>query len=119
MLNFDAMHGNADRAARLLKLLSNPQRLRILCLLADGEHSVGELNERIGLSQPALSQHLSKLRDNGLVKTRRESQTIYYRLDSEPVRRLIASLRNIYSGRGSRSIADMPPFRARRREASL
>jgi DNA-binding transcriptional ArsR family regulator len=99
MLNFEIMHRNADRTARLLKLLANPQRLRVLCLLADGEYSVSELNERIGLSQPALSQHLSKLRDNGLVKTRRESQTIYYRLNSEPVRRLIASLQGIYSAR--------------------
>lgn len=119
MLNFDVMHGNADRAARLLKLLANPQRLLVLCLLADGEYSVGEINERIGLSQPALSQHLTKLRDNGLVKTRRESQTIYYRLHSEPVRRLIASLRNIYRARPSRAISDMPRRRSRRREASL
>ena len=87
-INADAMQANADEAARLLKILANGQRLRVLCLLIGGELSVGQINERIDLSQSALSQHLAKLRDDGLVKTRRESQTIYYRLSSLPAQRL-------------------------------
>lgn len=101
----ESVLGSPDEAAHLLKLLANPQRLRILCLLADGEHSVGELNECIDLSQSALSQHLSKLRDNGVVSTRRESQTIYYRLRSESARRVISSLREIHRNTTSRRVA--------------
>ncbi len=90
------MAEQADRAADLLKALSNAQRLRVLCLLADAEFSVGELNERLELSQSALSQHLAVLREHGLVSTRRESQTIYYALAEGPVRKVIATLHDIY-----------------------
>jgi ArsR family transcriptional regulator, virulence genes transcriptional regulator len=75
-----AMQARAGEAALLLKALANPQRLRVLCELAGGELSVGELNRCVDLSQSALSQHLSRLREEGLVATRREAQTIYYRL---------------------------------------
>ena len=79
-ITFDlpAMRSNATRAAALMQALSNPHRLLVLCVLADGELSVGELNDRIDLSQSALSQHLAVLRREELVTTRRESQTIYY-----------------------------------------
>jgi ArsR family transcriptional regulator, virulence genes transcriptional regulator len=90
------MAAQADRAADLLKALSNAQRLRVLCLLADAELSVGELNTRLELSQSALSQHLAVLREHGLVCTRRESQTIYYALAEGPVRQVIATLHDIY-----------------------
>lgn len=90
------MAAQADRAADLLKALSNAQRLRVLCLLADAELSVGELNARLELSQSALSQHLAVLREHGLVGTRRESQTIYYALADGPVRKVIATLHDIY-----------------------
>jgi ArsR family transcriptional regulator, virulence genes transcriptional regulator len=90
------MAAQADRAADLLKALSNAQRLRVLCLLADAELSVGELNARLELSQSALSQHLAVLREHGLVATRRESQTIYYALAEGPVRKVIATLHDIY-----------------------
>lgn len=101
-INADAMQANADEAARLLKILANGQRLRVLCLLIGGELSVGQINERIDLSQSALSQHLAKLRDDGLVKTRRESQTIYYRLSSLPAQRIISSLHDIYCAPGAK-----------------
>ncbi len=94
----DAMRENADEATRLLKMLANGQRLRVLCLLVDEELSVGQINQRIDLSQSALSQHLAKLREEGLVTTRRESQTIYYKLSSGPAQRLIYSLHDIYCG---------------------
>ncbi|MFZ1623042.1 ArsR/SmtB family transcription factor, partial [Dokdonella sp.] len=72
-----AMQQRADEAARLLKTLANAQRLRVLCLLVGGEMSVRQINEELpDLSQSALSQHLARLRDEGMVSTRRESQTI-------------------------------------------
>ena len=74
------MKENAEKASLLLKSLANRQRLLILCNLAGGEMSVGELNRFIDLSQSALSQHLARLRADELVTTRRESQTIYYQL---------------------------------------
>lgn len=90
------MGRHAGDAAQLLRALANEHRLMILCLLAEGEFSVGALNERVPLSQSALSQHLAVLRADELVDTRRESQTIYYRLASGPVRALIETLHGIY-----------------------
>lgn len=90
------MATQADRAAELLKALSNGQRLRMLCLLADAELSVGELNAQLELSQSALSQHLAVLREHGLVNTRRESQTVYYSIADGPVHKVIAILHDIY-----------------------
>ncbi len=69
---------HADSATRQLKALANVNRLMILCILCEGELSVTELNELVDISQSALSQHLAKLRDDNIVNTRRESQTIYY-----------------------------------------
>jgi len=91
-----AMRRNADAAARLLKTLANDQRLRVLCFLFDEELSVGEINEGVELSQSALSQHLAKLRAEGIVKTRRDAQTIYYSLADGAVRQIIATLHDIY-----------------------
>jgi DNA-binding transcriptional ArsR family regulator len=70
-----------EPAAALLKAMGNPQRLRVLYLLAERELSVGQMESLIGLSQSALSQHLAKLRQDKLVRTRRERQTIYYALN--------------------------------------
>ncbi|NCT69019.1 MAG: helix-turn-helix transcriptional regulator [Rhodanobacteraceae bacterium] len=95
-LDLDSMRRHADEAAALLKALANGQRLRILCMLVDGEQSVGQLNEQLDLSQSALSQHLAKLREEGLVTTRREAQTIYYSLASGPAGHLIGALHEIY-----------------------
>lgn len=86
------MAQHADSAARLLKALANPHRLQVLCVLGDQELSVGELNERIPLSQSALSQHLKVLRQDGLVRTRRESQTVYYQVAPGPATDVIAVL---------------------------
>lgn len=86
------MGRHAGSAAALLKALANPKRLQILCTLRDGELSVGALNARIPLSQSALSQHLAVLRSDGLVSTRRESQTIYYSLRPGPALDIIRVL---------------------------
>ena len=95
----EAMRSHAGEAARLLRALANDKRLMLLCLLVDGEHSVGELNAKVELSQSALSQHLAVLREDGLVTTRREAQTIFYALADGPAQRIIETLHGIYCGR--------------------
>jgi len=90
------MKRSAADAVRLLKSIANESRLMVMCVLAEGELSVGDLNGRIALSQSALSQHLAILRDQGLVKTRRESQTIYYSLAETAALQLINTLHDIY-----------------------
>ena len=90
------MQQHAQAAAALLKALSNENRLMILCTLITGEMSVGELNERVPLSQSALSQHLASLREAGLVITRKEAQTVYYSLLGDEAQKIIAVLQSIY-----------------------
>ncbi len=97
------MAAHADDAADLLKTLANPHRLQILCVLGTGEMAVGELNGIVPLSQSALSQHLAKLRGDGLVDTRRESQTIYYRLNPGPARDIIEVLHRHFCGANEKS----------------
>lgn len=96
--NFElrAMEDHACDAAQLLKAMANEHRLLILCHLAEWELSVGELNERIDLSQSSLSQHLAVLREIGLVETRRQAQTIYYRLADGPAVEVMRTLYNLY-----------------------
>ena len=94
--DIEGMQRNADDAARMLRALANPQRLRVLCLLVGGEMSVGQINERVDLSQSALSQHLAVLRGERLVSTRREAQTINYALASGPAQVIIETLHGIY-----------------------
>lgn len=95
-MDFDAMQSNAKEAVSLLKGLANESRLMIMCVLSEGEVSVGQLNERIKLSQSALSQHLAVLREQGLVQTRRESQTIFYRLEDTAAMTIIELLHEVY-----------------------
>ena len=92
------MQEYAADAAGLMKALGNESRLMILCVLAEGERSVSDLNTIVPLSQSALSQQLARLRQQGLVKTRRESQTIYYALEHGPADRVIMLLHDIYCG---------------------
>lgn len=86
------MSVRAAEASRFLRMLANEKRLLVLCRLLDGEVSAGTLAEAVGLSQSALSQHLTRLREDGLVSTRRDSQTIYYRLSDPRVAALLALL---------------------------
>ena len=87
---------SAHSAARMLKLLASEQRLLLLCRLIEGEASVGDLAERARLTQSAASQHLGKMRAEGLVATRRQAQTIYYRLADPAVVRILDTLCDIY-----------------------
>ncbi|OYQ32282.1 hypothetical protein CHU95_15845 [Niveispirillum lacus] len=82
-----------NAAAALLKAMGNERRLSILLYLSQGEKSVGELEQLVGLSQSALSQHLAVLRQEGLVCTRRQAQTIFYRLDGETVSAVLTLVR--------------------------
>ena len=86
----------ADQAAQFLRVLSNGHRLRVLCLLMDGEMSVGEINAMIDVSQSVLSQHLAVLRGHKLVQTRRFAQTIYYSAAPGPLGEVIAALHDAF-----------------------
>jgi DNA-binding transcriptional ArsR family regulator len=91
------MAASAGEAAALLRALSNEQRLLILChLIAEEEMSVGELVSAIGLSQSALSQHLARLRDEGLVGFRREAQTLFYRVCDDRAASVLALLHDMF-----------------------
>jgi DNA-binding transcriptional ArsR family regulator len=87
---------HAETAAALLRAMSSKSRLLVLCNLVEGERSVGELQRIVGLSQSALSQHLAVLRRTKLVETRRETQTIYYRLAGGAVAAVLETLHGIY-----------------------
>jgi DNA-binding transcriptional ArsR family regulator len=87
---------SARRAAPLLKAMSNPYRLVILCQLAEGERSVGDLEEEVGLSQSGISQHLAILRREHVVVTRRDKQTVFYSLASADVMALMATLHKVF-----------------------
>lgn len=91
-----AMLAHAEKAATMLRALGHGARLKVLCELVGGERSAGELVKAAGLSQSALSQHLAKLRKEGIVETRRDGQTIYYRLADPAVARVLDVLHELY-----------------------
>ena len=103
------MEAAADRASDLLKALSNRHRLLIICQLIDGERSVGDLAEFLGLRDSTVSQHLALLRKDGLVSARRDAQTIYYSIASDPAREILKTLYRVYCA---------PSKRARHRKAN-
>ncbi|MGJ4889498.1 ArsR/SmtB family transcription factor [Bradyrhizobium sp. HKCCYLS3077] len=90
------MEAAADQASDLLKALSNRHRLLIICQLVDVERSVGELAASLGLRDSTVSQHLALLRKDGLVIARRDGQTIYYSISSEPAREVLKTLYQVY-----------------------
>ena len=90
------METAADRASDLLKALSNRHRLLIICQLIDGERSVGDLAGFLGLRDSTVSQHLALLRKDRLVSARRNAQTIYYSIASDPARQLLKTLYQVY-----------------------
>ena len=93
---FVDMEAKAGQVAELLGAMSNAKRLMVLCKLIEGEMSVGQLAEIVGLSSAALSQHLGKMRALHLVETRRDGQTIYYSLASREIREVIETLYRLY-----------------------
>lgn len=90
------MFGSARQASGLLKTLSHESRLLILCILSEGEKSVTQLEDALDMRQPAMSQQLARLRSDGLVDTRRDGKTIYYRIASPEAERVISVLYDIY-----------------------
>jgi len=95
-MDIESVENNVEVAVNLLKALSNEKRLMIVCALYNGEKSVGHIEEIVGLSQSALSQHLARLRRDGLVETRREAQTIYYSLKNNVPEHVLKCLYDIY-----------------------
>ena len=93
---------NASRATSLLKAMANSSRLLILCQLAEGEKSVGELERLVDLSQSGLSQHLALLRRKGIVATRREAQSIYYSLASKEAAAIMATLYEVFCAKATK-----------------
>ena len=105
------MRQHADSAAQLLKALANEKRLQILCLLAEHERPVHELNAMLVLSLSALSQHLAVLREENMVQTRREAQSIFYSLVPGPALEVIQTLHGIFcnpAGAGHADRAALP-----------
>ena len=94
--DLDDISGNAKRASDFLKALAHESRLMILCILAEGEKSVGELEDILNLRQPTVSQQLARLRADGLVSTRREGKIIYYTLASEEARTVIGAIYEVF-----------------------
>ena len=92
--NLDAMRGSAYKASSLLKAMGNADRLMLLCQLSQGEHCVSDLEQKVGIGQPTLSQQLGVLREEMLVATRRDGKQIYYRVASAPV---LAVLQVLYA----------------------
>lgn len=95
-INSEVMEQAADQASELLKALSNRHRLLIICQLIDGERSVGELAEFLSLRDSTVSQHLALLRKDGLVSARRDGQTIFYSIASEPARAVLKTLYQVF-----------------------
>ena len=92
----DRMAENSKRATEFLKALAHESRLLMLCILAEGEKSVGELETMLGLRQPTVSQQLARLRADGLVSTRRDGKTVYYSLASEEARTVIGAIYDVF-----------------------
>lgn len=95
-MDLKQMAQSADRASALMKTLGHKDRLMILCQLADGEKSVGQVADLLEIPQSPLSQHLSRMRNEGLVETRREAQTIYYSLKSGEASRIVEVLYELF-----------------------
>ena len=99
----ERMSDKAKRAADFLKALAHENRLMLLCILAEGERSVSELEKILELRQPTVSQQLARLRIDGLVTARREGKTIYYSLASEEARIIVGAVYEVFCGKGRRS----------------
>ncbi len=95
-LSIEVMKKNALKAETMLKLLANSRRLLILCFLLDKEYTVNELSELIAISQPALSQHLAKMRSEGIIASEKRGTSSYYRINKPEVEAILSTLYLIY-----------------------
>lgn len=94
------LHGRAEEISEILKLLGNPQRLLIACLLCEGEYAVSEIEEKLGIRQPTLSQQLGALREAGVIEGRREAKAVIYHLANARMRHLLDALHRIFGPDG-------------------
>ena len=108
-MNIQELEDKSEQASQLLAMLANPFRLRILCELHKAERCVSELEAVVGLSQSALSQHLAKLREQKIVATRREAQTIYYRVADPRAERLLNLMYELFCAPGVKPKARRAP----------
>ena len=99
------LHGRADEISELLKLLGNPQRLLIACLLREGEYAVSEIEEKLGIRQPTLSQQLAALRKAGVIEGRREGKGVIYHLFDARTCHLLDALHRIFGPIGLEALA--------------
>jgi DNA-binding transcriptional ArsR family regulator len=104
-MDASALDERAEAAANLLKSLANPVRLKMLCALIDGEQSVGAIATQVGVRETVISQHLMRLRAEGLVTNRRQGTTVFYALSHGPARAVMATLYDVFCRPG----ADLPP----------
>ncbi len=95
-MDLEKMQDSVHTATDLLKLLSHPERLMVLCQLKTGEHSVGELARNLNIKQSPLSQHLARMRHEGVVRSRREAQTIYYSIAGKEAEKLVTVLYDLF-----------------------
>jgi len=97
-IDVEVMRERATRASQLLAAMANEKRLMILCQLIEGERSVGELADLLGVRQSTISQHLALLKKDGFVGSRRDGQTQYYSLAGEEAQRVLEALYGLYCG---------------------
>lgn len=95
-IDFKKLNRSAGQAEELLKILANRNRLMLLCHLVGGEHTAGELEQLVGLSQSALSQHLTRLREAGIIEFRRDAQRLYYSLRDKKAQRILETMYELY-----------------------
>jgi len=117
-MDLGELQSRALRAAALLKAMANPVRMIVLCQLAEGEKSVGELERAVEVSQSALSQHLALLRQRGLVASRRDAQTVLYSLDGPEAPALLSALYQLYCGNIPSAGREAGRPRGRRRQTA-
>jgi len=109
LIELDVMQKSATTAVEFLRCLANPHRLMILCHLTRGEYSVGTLERELGIRQAHLSQQLARLRQEGMVKTRRDSRTIYYSIGNEAATEVIALLYRLFCSDADSTLAASEP----------
>jgi DNA-binding transcriptional ArsR family regulator len=109
------LHGRADEVSEVLKLLGNPQRLLIACLLCEGEYAVSEIEDKLGIRQPTLSQQLGALRESGVIEGRKEAKAVIYHLADQRVRHLLYALHRIFDPAGLQALSadSLPQSRPR------
>jgi DNA-binding transcriptional ArsR family regulator len=107
------MHSRAEEVSDILKLLGNPQRLLIACLLCEGEYAVSEIEENLGIRQPTLSQQIGALREAGVIEGRRQAKAVIYSLADARTRHLLDALHRIFGPEGYSALAAQTPTQSR------